>query len=501
MSEHIDPRFSSESIPIKGTIVLLAEPEAALVKPNGSLDKALIEHVARAAKVARFTGARKTSLEVLAPAGDLDRVLIVGLGDTKAWTDQNWVEIGGYIAGQLAARKVGSAAVVAATASGKLPPTSVAGLAFGADLRSYAFRKFKTKQARNGEASPEGLKQLTVHSESPKDAESLYRHHRAVAEGVFLARDLVNEPANTLGPIEFAERTAALSEAGLEVEVLDVPKMQELKMDALLSVGKGSARPSRMVVMQWFGAENRRAKPIAFIGKGVVFDTGGISIKPAKGMEDMKGDMAGAACVTGLMLTLARRRATVNAVGIIGIVENMPSGTAMRPGDIIGSMSGQTIEVLNTDAEGRLVLADALHYAQERFRPKAIIDLATLTGAIIVALGKEYAGLFSNNERLAGWLVEAGGAVGERLWRMPLDPAYDKEIDSKNADMKNIGGQYGGAITAAQFLKRFVGDLPWAHLDIAGVALASNRSETNESWSSGFGVRLLDQLVAEHYES
>ena len=222
-----------------------------------------------------------------------------------------------------------------------------------------------------------------------------------------------------------------------------------------------------------------------------MFDTGGISMKPAKGMEDMKGDMAGAACVAGLMHALAARKAKVNAVGIVGLVENMPSGTAIRPGDIIGSMAGRTIEVLNTDAEGRLVLADALHYVQERFKPKAIVDLATLTGAIMVALGKEHAGLFSNNDKLAQWLREAGEATGERVWRMPMDPAYDKEIDSKIADMKNIGGAYGGAITAAQFLKRFVGDVPWAHLDIAGVAMAANKSDINESWGNGFGIRLL----------
>jgi len=265
-------------------------------------------------------------------------------------------------------------------------------------------------------------------------------------------------------------------------------------------VAQGSARPPRVVVMQWHGAKSKRAKTLCFVGKGVCFDTGGISMKPAAGMEDMKGDMGGAACVAGLILALAGRKAAVNAVGLIGLVENMPSGTAQRPGDIVTSMSGQTIEVLNTDAEGRLVLADVLWYAQERFKPRFIVDLATLTGAIIVALGKEYAGLFCNDDRLAGELSSAGEATGEKVWRMPLGKAYDKLIDSKNADMKNIGGRHGGAITAAQFIQRFIKDTPWAHLDVAGTAMDSTKNEISSGWASGWGVRLLDRLVADNYE-
>ena len=252
--------------------------------------------------------------------------------------------------------------------------------------------------------------------------------------------------------------------------------------------------------MQWHGAKSKRTKPVCFVGKGVVFDTGGISMKPAAGMEDMKGDMGGAACVSGLMLALAGRKAAVNAVGLIGLVENMPSGNAQRPGDIVTSMSGQTIEVLNTDAEGRLVLADVLWYAQERFKPRLIVDLATLTGAIMVALGKEYAGLFSNDDKLAADLSAAGERVGEKVWRMPLHKAYDKLIDGKNADMKNIGGRYGGAITAAQFIQRFIKDTPWAHLDVAGTAMDSNRTDISQGWASGWGVRLLDRFVADGYE-
>jgi leucyl aminopeptidase len=330
-------------------------------------------------------------------------------------------------------------------------------------------------------------------------ARKAFRSRDAVAEGVVLARDLVNEPANVLYPEEFARRASSLKKLGVNVEVLDLKAMKKLGMHALLGVGQGSERESRVVIMRWNGGK-RREPPVAFVGKGVCFDTGGISIKPASGMEDMKGDMAGAACVVGLMHTLAEREAKVNAVGAIGLVENMPDGKAQRPGDIVTSMSGQTIEIINTDAEGRLVLADVLHYVSTRFAPKFMIDLATLTGAIMVALGQEYAGMFTNDDKLAQRLIEAGNATGERVWRMPLGPEFDKMIDSKFADMKNTGGRHGGAITAAQLLQRFVGKTPWAHLDIAGTALGSPQTEINKSWSSGWGVRLLDRLVADHYE-
>jgi leucyl aminopeptidase len=303
-----------------------------------------------------------------------------------------------------------------------------------------------------------------------------------------------------LGPIEFAEHCKELEKLGVKVEVLTEREMRKLKMGALLGVAQGAVRPPRLVVMQWSGGKSSE-KPIAFIGKGVVFDTGGNSMKPASGMEDMKGDMGGAAAVTGLMLALAQRKAKANVVGIIGCVENMVDGNAQRPGDIVTSMSGQTIEVLNTDAEGRLVLCDALWYCNDRFQPNFMINLATLTGAIMVALGTYHAGLFSNNDELAERLTAAGLATQEKLWRMPLGSEYDKLIASKNADMKNIGGRHGGAITAAQFLQRFVKDTPWAHLDIAGTAMASPSNEINQSWGSGFGVRLLDRLVRDHYEA
>jgi len=321
----------------------------------------------------------------------------------------------------------------------------------------------------------------------------------AIGDGVLMARDLVNEPANVLYPGEFARRASALKKLGVLVEVLDVAAMRKLGMGALLGVGQGSAHESKVVVMRWNGGK-RGGDPVAFIGKGVCFDTGGISIKPAQGMEDMKGDMAGAACVVGLMHALAARRAKVNAIGAVGLVENMPDGKAQRPGDIVTSMSGQTIEIINTDAEGRLVLADVLHYVNKRFKPKFMINLATLTGAIVVALGQEYAGMFSNDDKLTERLSKAGEATGERVWRMPLGREYDKMIDSNFADMKNTGGRGAGSITAAQFLQRFVDKTPWVHLDIAGTALNSPQNDINKSWSAGWGVRLLERLVADHYE-
>jgi leucyl aminopeptidase len=368
-------------------------------------------------------------------------------------------------------------------------------LALGAKLRSYRFDKYKTGKKDNGKP----LSSLSLRSAHSTRARKAFKALDAVADGVFLARDLVNEPANSLYPASFAKRCEALKSSGLKVEVLGEKAMGKLGMRALLGVGQGSRRGSRLVVMRWSGAG--KDDPVyAFVGKGVTFDTGGISLKPGAGMGDMKGDMGGAAAVSGLMAALAKRGARINAVGVIGLVENMPDGRAQRPGDVVTSMSGQTIEILNTDAEGRLVLCDALSYTIDRFKPEFVINLATLTGAILVALGKEYAGLFSNNDKLAEKLGAAGQASGEKLWRLPLGEAYDKMIDSKVADMKNIGGRFAGSITAAQFLQRFVGKTPWAHIDIAGTAMDSPKTAISQGWASGFGVRLLNQLIADHYE-
>ena len=504
MSEPLEIQFASLSAAPTGTLALLAGAELALASAARSLDERTKGAVSKAARAADFTGKAKTSMEILAPAGiDASRLLVIGAGHPSKELDR--LLLGGYALSQITARKGEAASLIAEVpdmgeASADL---FAADLAFGALLRSYAFKKYRTARKSEDGAEDEprdGVRRLTVHCAKPDAAAKAFASRKALAQGIFLARDLVNEPANLLGPVEFAERVRELASAGVEVEVLDEDQLRALKMGALLAVGQGSDRPSRVVVMQWHGAKSKRAKTLAFVGKGVCFDTGGISMKPAGGMEDMKGDMGGAACVTGLMLALAGRRAAVNAVGLVGLVENMPSGKAQRPGDIVTSMSGQTIEVLNTDAEGRLVLADVLWYAQQRFKPRFIVDLATLTGAIIVALGKEHAGLFCNDDRLAGELTAAGEATGEKVWRMPLGKAYDKLIDSKNADMKNIGGRHGGAITAAQFVQRFIKDTAWAHLDVAGTAMDSARNEINPSWASGWGVRLLDRLICDHYE-
>jgi len=454
--------------------------------------------VARAAKSERFTGKSGSALELVLPEGlKVARLVVIGAGKPAELKAKDFVMLGGAAMGKLPA-SAAEATVFAELPGGAMRPEQAADLAQGVVLRAYAFDRYKTK--RKEEEKPPASRKITVCVSDVAAVRSAYRAREAVADGVLMARDLVNEPANVLYPEEFARRAASLRKVGVAVEVLDVPKLKKLGMRALLGVGQGSAHESRVVVMRWNGGRKGEA-PVAFIGKGVCFDTGGISIKPAASMEDMKGDMAGAACVTGLMHALAARKAKVNAVGLIGLVENMPDGKAQRPGDIVKSMSGQTIEIINTDAEGRLVLGDVLWYAVQRFKPKFMVDLATLTGAIIVALGHEYAGMFANNDQLATRLTEAGEETGELVWRMPLGKEYDKLIDSKFADMKNTGGRMGGAITAAQFLKRFVDDkMPWAHLDIAGTGFDSRQNDINKSWGSGWGVRLLDQLVADYYE-
>jgi leucyl aminopeptidase len=371
-----------------------------------------------------------------------------------------------------------------------------ANAAFGARLRSYRFDRYRTKEKAEEKPS---LKKLVVSLDGHGDAKKAYQPLEAVAEGVFLTRDLASEPANIIYPETLAEQCKALSEHGIEVEVLGEKQMKKLGMGALLGVGQGSVRESQLVVMRWNGGAEGDA-PLAFIGKGVTFDTGGISIKPAASMEDMKWDMGGSAVVIGLMKTLALRKAKANVVGVVGLVENMPDGNAQRPGDVVTTMSGQTVEVINTDAEGRLVLADALWYTQDRFKPQFMIDLATLTGAIIIALGDQYAGLFSNDDKLSDKLAAAGKAVGEGVWRMPVDDPYDKQIKSEIADMMNVGGREGGSITAAMFLKRFVNGVKWAHLDIAGVTWSKKDGPVTPKGATAFGVRLLDRLVADNYE-
>ena len=363
----------------------------------------------------------------------------------------------------------------------------------GIKLKSYKFEKYKTKKDKGN------ISLNVVGKNIPSSKDQL--KFNSIEEGTFYTRDLVSEPGNVLHPDEYARRIKSLSKFGLKIKIYDEKELKKLGMNTLLGVGQGSIRGSYLVTMEWNGSNNK-SKPIAFVGKGVCFDTGGISLKPAKFMEDMTYDMAGSAVVVGLMKSLALRKAKINAVGVVGLVENMPGGNAQRPGDIVKSYSGKTVEILNTDAEGRLVLADALTFTEEKFKPKFIVDLATLTGAIIVSLGSEYAGLFSNDDKLSQQLIESGEHVEEKVWRMPLNKNYDKLIDSKNADMQNINYVGGaGSTTAAQFLQRFIlNKTPWAHLDIAGMAFSKYGGALNSGGATGYGVRLLNKLIEDHYE-
>ncbi|WP_170572096.1 leucyl aminopeptidase [Ruegeria atlantica] len=366
-------------------------------------------------------------------------------------------------------------------------------LAMGIALRSYDFDAHKTK-----EADETGT--VTISHQKAEEVEAAFAPQYAVADGVRMTRDLTNEPANVLTTTEFADRLAEMKKLGLEVEVLEEDKLEELGMRTLLSVGQGSVSPSKVVVMQWSGGDKNDA-PLALVGKGVVFDTGGISLKPAGGMEDMTMDMGGAGVVAGTMRALAKRKAKANVVGLVGLVENMPSGNATRPGDVVKSMKGDTVEIINTDAEGRLVLCDVMWYAQERFKPVGMIDLATLTGAIIIGLGHENAGVFSNNDTFCDAFLKSAKAEDEGAWRMPLGEAYDKQLKSRVADMKNVGGRPAGSITAAQFLQRFVNEeTPWIHLDIAGVASVSSETSYAPKGATGWGVRALSRMVQDHFE-
>jgi leucyl aminopeptidase len=486
-----------------GNVVVMCGDDAALAPTAAQLDGLSGGAISRACAIAKFKGKKKSALSLIAPAGlqDIDRLVVFGIGGMDRDAVQPWIELGGAIRGKIEP-EVESAGLWLETVDGTaLPPEFAARVALGLLLRGYEFTKYKTKKSirknYNGNSDEEtSLTRITVHCDSPRAAEQAFAPMRAVCEGVYLARDLVNEPPNALGPEEFAERVGAFTEFGVEVDIMDEDRMRELGMGALLAVGQGSARPSRLVTLRWRGEGAPDGPPTVFIGKGVCFDTGGVSMKPAQGMEDMKGDMGGAACVAGLMLALAKQNAPVDVVGVLGLTENMVSGSAQRPSDIVTSMSGQTIEVLNTDAEGRMVLADAMWYAQEIWQPQRMVTLATLTGAIIVALGHEYAGLYANDDALCNALVAAGTQTDEKVWRMPLGQRYDKLIDSKVADMKNIGGRWAGSITAAQFLQRFVQDgVAWAHIDIAGTAFASPSTDINRSWGAGFGVRLLERMV------
>ena len=493
--------FKDITLPCRGAIVVGVLKGGELTPTARLVDGRTGGAVKRALRSSRFTGDKNQQLEIVAPSGiAASRIVLAGLGQAGDIDALAMEAFGGKIVGLLnkSGESVACIAVDGIAGAKMRAADTAAHIAYGARLGGYRFDHYRTKEKPDRKPS---LKTLTMMVAQAARARRAYTRLDNIADGVILTRNLVSEPANVIFPKSLAQHARGLSKLGVKVEVMGRARMDKLGMRALLGVAQGSSHEPQLVVMQWNGARRQGGKPIAFVGKGVTFDSGGISIKPSSGMEEMKWDMGGSAVVIGLMRALAARKARVNAVGVIGLVENLPSATAQRPGDVVKSLSGQTIEVINTDAEGRLVLADALWYTQNRFKPKAMIDLATLTGAIIVALGHSHAGLFSNDDELAARIMHAGLCEAEHVWRLPLHESYETDIDSDIADMKNVGaGRSAGSISAALFLQRFVNKTPWAHLDIAGTTWSKKATPTVPKGGTGFGVRLLDRLVAEHYE-
>jgi leucyl aminopeptidase len=496
----MEVRFVKEG---RGDAIAVMATEGGVLTARGQeLEQRSGGLIARAAAAGRFTGAVGQVLEVISPHGvDAARLLVIGLGPIDKVEPLSIERWAGAAVRRTLTSGVERLLLLPDGFPGAPAAEAAARAGVGARLAAYRFDQYRTKLKPEQKIS---LSIVEIATEGPAAAQSRFEPLTHVVEGVILARNLVNEPANILFPEEAANRAKALESVGVEVDILDEEDLERLGMGALVGVGQGSVRETKLVTMSWRGARAKSSQPLALVGKGVTFDTGGISIKPTAGMDEMKGDMGGAAAVIGAMRAIAGRKARANVVGLIGLVENMPDGAAQRPGDIVTTMSGQTIEVLNTDAEGRLVLADVIWYAQEKFNPTAVVDLATLTGAVIVALGHENAGLFANDDELAHSLTQAGAAEGETLWRMPIGPAYDKLIDSPNADVKNISGKpAAGSIVGAQFIQRFIKTgVSWAHVDIAGVAWkpAPFEDPISPSWATGFGVRLINRLVANRYE-
>ena len=491
--------FSAAALPKSGAVIVPLFEDGKKPKAFADLNDASDGALERAVKAAGFKAGKGKALEIVAPQGlDNSRVILIGAGASKDFTVLDAEALGGgAIARVLAARDKNAAFALAGFAPKKVDDDEAAArIAHGARMKTYRFDKYRTREKADEKPA---LAKISVHG-APAKAKAAYATHQKIGDGVFLTRDLVSEPSNILYPEAFAKRCQELSALGLKVKVLGEAEMKKLGMGSLLGVGQGSVRESKLVVMEWMGG--KKADPtVAFVGKGVTFDTGGISLKPAKGMEDMKWDMGGAGAVTGAMAALAGRKAKANVIGVLGLVENMPDGNAQRPGDVVTSMSGQTIEVLNTDAEGRLVLADAMWWVQENYKPVVMIDLATLTGAIIVSLAHEFAGMFANDDKLAKKLESAAAASGDKLWHMPLTKTHDEMIKSDIADMQNIGGAGGGSSTAAAFLGRFVQEgVAWAHLDIAGMAWNPKDKPTIPKGGSGYGVRLLDAFIQDNYE-
>ena len=464
---------------------------AVLSRKDAFIGGAVDAGLARAATLARFEGEAGAIVEHVAEHGGQPmRLLAVGIGSGSGDDLEK-------AAGALTARLLTSGETRLVIDGQGLDTDGLTRFLTTAVLRGWRYDRYRTTQPAKQKPTLEEIAMVTTHA----DADKALRRAQAVIAGVSLTRELVTEPANIIYPESFVERCRELGDLGIEIEILDVPAMTKLGMGALLGVGQGSARPSRIMALRWDGTGGTAKPPVVFVGKGVTFDTGGISLKPPAGMEDMKWDMGGAGAVAGAMKALAMRKANAHVVGVCALVENMPDGNAQRPGDVVTSMSGQTIEVINTDAEGRLVLCDAMTWVQQKYSPKVMVDLATLTGAMIVSLGHEYGGIFSNDDGLAAQLTGAGSAVGDPLWRMPMGDAYNKMIDSPIADMKNVGPREGGSITAAQFLGRFVGDgVKWAHLDIAGMVWAAKPAANWDKGATGFGVRLLDRFIADNHE-
>lgn len=484
-----------------GVLALLVQEGGKLSATGAALDKKSGGAIKKAMKAGSFDGKKGRGMVVYAPAGTgLDAVVLVGVGGKKDQENEFAIQkIGGALIPILNGHRFTKATLVSEEKLGAFSADDVAAhIAYAGKLKAYYFGKYFTKKKEDEKPS---FKELTVLSPNAKAAEEKGKILDKIAEGVYLTRNVVTEPPNVLYPVSYAKIIKQeLTPLGITVEILGKKEMEKLNMGALLGVNQGSIREAQLVIMQWNGGK-KGDKPVAIVGKGVCFDTGGISIKPSDGMGDMKYDMAGSGAVVGAMKALAGRKAKANVVGVVGLVENMPDGNAIRPSDILQTMSGQTIECLNTDAEGRLVLADALWYTQDRFKPKFIVDLATLTGAITIALGRHYAGLFSNSDTLCDQLTKAGKAVDEKLWRFPTDEAYDRQIDSVIADVQNIGNEKGaGSITASKFLERFVNKTPWAHLDIAGVAWVGKDLDLCPKGATAFGVRLLNQWVRDFHE-
>ncbi|MEQ9662375.1 MAG: leucyl aminopeptidase [Parasphingopyxis sp.] len=485
-------RFASSRPDSPDALVLPVSKKGGIDAALDGLSEEVAAHLRRAAQAARFNGDTASIVEIVTDYdGEPRRVLLAGVGSGE---DHGYENAGGAVAAKLLTS--GEKTMIIDASSDSSTDTG-SRMAYGALQRGWRLDRYRTRQ--KAKAKPT-LRTITVVAD--EDEAGRWAAHEHVFAGIAFARELVTEPPNILYPKSFVERCRPLEELGVKIEVLGRDEMAELGMGALLGVAQGSVREPQLLVMRWDGTDGEQNKPLALVGKGVTFDTGGISIKPGPGMEDMKFDMGGAGAVAGAMRALAGRKAKAHVIGVCGLVENMPDGNAQRPADVVTTMSGQTVEVLNTDAEGRLVLCDAMHWVQENYRPDVMIDLATLTGAMIIALGFEHGGCFANDDGLAEQLLAAGTSSGDKLWRMPLGKAYDKLLDSPIADMKNVGPREAGSITAAQYLQRFVQDgVKWAHLDIAGMVWMKSASNLWDKGATGFGVRLLDRFVADNFES